>query len=70
MVLDHYDPILPLKFAADASAYGLGAVISHIFSDISEHSIAVASRTLVPSECNYAQIEEEAMVLGVQHFHQ
>ncbi len=35
-VLAHYDPKLPLKMAADASAYGVGAVVSHVFPDGSE----------------------------------
>ena len=71
-VLSHYNTDLPLKMAADASAYGVGAVISHVFPDGSERPIAFASRTLSKSEKNYAQIEKEALglVYGVRHFHQ
>ena len=71
-VLAHYDPALPMKMAGDASAYGIGAVISHVFPDGSERPIAFASRTLSTSERNYAQVEREALslVYGIQKFHQ
>ena len=70
-VLAHYDPSLPLKLAGDASAYGIGAVLSHVFPDGSEHPVAYASRTLSPTEQNYSQVEKEAqsLVFGVQKFH-
>ena len=66
----HYNPDYPLKLAADASQYGVGAVISHTLQDGSEHPIAFASKTINPSEFNYAQIEEAlALISGVRKFH-
>ena len=71
-VLAHFDRELPLSLAADASPYGLGAVISHTMPDGTDRPIAYASRTLSDAEKNYAQVEKEALslVFGVKKFHQ
>ena len=71
-VLVHYDTTLPMRLATDASSHGVGAVISHILPNGEEKPIAYTSRTLSASECNYAQIEKEALgiIFGIRRFHQ
>ena len=71
-VLAHYNPQHPLHLAADASSYGLGAVVSHVFPNGLERPIAFASRTLTTSERNCSQLEKEALslVFAVKKFHQ
>ena len=60
--LAHYDRMKPRKLACDASAYGLGAVLSHTL-DAEEHPVAFISCILTKAERNYSQIEKEALVL-------
>ena len=71
-VLCLYDPNLPLVLACDASSYGLGAAVSHIFPDGSEKPIAFASRTLNCNEINYSQVDKEgdAVIFAVKKFNQ
>ena len=49
-VLTHYDPDVPLKLACDASPYGLGVVLSHVWPSGLERPVAFASNALTKSE--------------------
>ena len=55
-----YDPAAVTKVSADASAYGLGAVL---LQKIDSHwkPVAYASRSMSETERRYAQIEKEAL---------
>lgn len=70
--LAHFDPKLPIKIVCDASKYGIGAVLLHVFPDNSEKPICFASRVLKNSEKNYSVIHKEALAIywGVNKFHQ
>lgn len=66
-LLKFYDPLAEVTLQCDAREYGLGATLLQ-----DGQSVAFASRTLSPTERNYAQIEKEylAIVFGCQRFDQ
>lgn len=70
-VLVHYNPMLPLVLHCDASSYGLGAVLSNVMPDGTEHPIGFVSRTMNDAEKNYSQLDKEgaAIIFGVKRFH-
>ena len=70
-LLVHYDPSKQLMLMCDASPHGVGAVLSQIDEQGVEKPVAYASRTLIPAEHNYSQLEKEALALifGTKCFH-
>ncbi|XP_058816755.1 uncharacterized protein K02A2.6-like [Topomyia yanbarensis] len=70
--LVHYSPELPLLLATDASPYGVGAVLSHVYPDGTERPIQFASQTLSRVQQNYMQVDKEAyaIIFGVKKLFQ
>lgn len=68
--LCHFDHTLPITLATDASAIGIGAILSHVMNDGTEKPIACASRVLKPAEKNYSRMEKEALAIiwGIKKF--
>ena len=62
-LLAHYDPYLILGISADASSYGIGAVLFHIEPNGVERPIYYSSRVLSDAEKNYSQVEKEGLAI-------
>ena len=66
------DQAIELVLACDASPYGVGAVLSHQFSDIEEKLIIFASCSQGAAERKYSHFKKKglAIVFGVKKCHQ
>ena len=68
-ILAWYNPTSETKVIADASAYGLGAVLLQKVEN-NWKPVAYASRSMTETETRYAQIEKEALAStwACEHF--
>lgn len=62
-VLALYNPNFPTCVSADASSFGLGAVIAQKQHTGEWRPVAFQSRSLLPAEQRYSQIEKEALAI-------
>ena len=62
-VLARYSPVKDTIISADASSYGLGAVLLQRQSSGKFLPVAFASRSMTETEGRYAQIEKEALAI-------
>ena len=62
-VLALFDPHLKTTVSADASSYGLGAVLLQKQSSGENRPVAYISRAMTPTQQRYAQIEKEGLAL-------
>lgn len=71
LALIHYDPAKKSIVAADASSYGIGAVLMHECEDGIERPVIYAALSFTKAEKNYLQVQREALALkfAVQKFH-
>ena len=71
-VLTHYRNDLPLVLEVDASPYGIGGCLFHVFENGDKKPVYFVSRSLLPAEKNYSQIDREALaiVFAVRRLHQ
>ncbi|XP_062604119.1 uncharacterized protein K02A2.6-like [Saccostrea cucullata] len=67
-LLVFYDSKKPFRLSCDSSAYGVGAVISHVMKDGSERPIPFASRTLSETERrrNELTLEKGLLLWGMR----
>ena len=65
----HFDPAYPIVVACDASAHGIGAVLSNKLQMAQRNQLAL-SRTLTGTEQKYPQVGKGlACIFGVSHYH-
>ena len=75
VILAHFDEKLPLVLTTDASPVGIGSCLSHKVTENGKtylKPLSYASRSLQPSDKNYAQIDREGLALfwAIKHYNQ